>query len=217
MGSERVWFPSASERGINLEGVLSVPEAAEANPPTVLLCHPHPMGGGSMDVGLLIALESALIAAGFAALRFNFRGVGRSEGVSVDGALETEDVEGAYRFFISRDELDASRLALVGWSFGSWVGFRWALGTGHAQRIALVSPPTSLYDFFSDVPLAGAAEGLPPILIVAGDRDQFSVPGELSRLAALVGAELQILPGVDHFLFGYEREIAEAVAGFLTQ
>ncbi len=214
MNEERVWFPSSSKQPLNLEGVLCVPDTAGASPAPALLCHPHPMGGGSMDVGLLIAMESALTAAGIATLRFNFRGVGRSEGVSVDGALETEDVEGAYRFLVSRPEVDASRLMLAGWSFGSWVGFRWALTNGKVERIVLVSPPTALYDFFESLP-AGNPPNVPPALIIAGDHDQFAGPAELSRLASLAGAELALLPGVDHFLFGHEREIASLAAAFL--
>ncbi len=181
-----------------------------------LVCHPHPMGGGSMDVGLLVALESALTGVGIATLRFNFRGVGDSEGVSVDGALETEDVEGACRFLASRPEVDIARLSLAGWSFGSWVGWRWAFESGKAASLALISPPTTLYDFFASLPPENPPRN-PATLIIAGDRDQFSDPAKLTRLAGLTGADLRLLPGVDHFLFGQEREIAEEVAAFLTQ
>lgn len=216
MGGERVGFPSASERALNLEGILSVPASAAGKLSAALLCHPHPMGGGSMDVGLLIALESALTAAGVATLRFNFRGVGCSEGVSVDGALETEDVEGAYRFLASRPAVDSAHISLAGWSFGSWVGWRWALESGRAANLALISPPTTLYDFFESLAPENPPQ-VPDTLVIAGDRDQFSDPTELTRLAGAAGAELVRLPGVDHFLFGREREIAEKVAVFLTK
>ncbi len=216
MGKERVNFLSASEQALNLEGILSVPDGAAGTLPAALLCHPHPMGGGSMDVGLLVALETELNAAGIVTLRFNFRGVGRSEGVSVDGALETEDVEGAYRFLTSQPVVDTSRIFLAGWSFGSWVGWRWALMTGAAQRLALVSPPTTLYDFFESMP-AENPPAIPPTFMVAGDRDQFSDLAELTRLASSAGAELTLLPGVDHFLFGHEREISSLATAFLAQ
>ncbi len=212
MNRQRVTFQSAGADALRLEGVLALPETGEVKPPAALLCHPHPMGGGSMDAGLLLSLESAVTAAGIATLRFNFRGVDGSEGVSTDGVLETEDVEGACRFLASRSELDSSRLFLAGWSFGSWVGFRWVLETGRAQRAALVSPPTAMYDFFENLPA-----GEPPsfeTLIIAGDRDQFAGPADLKRLAGLTGADLKLLRGADHFLFGHEREIAREVTDF---
>ena len=167
-----------------------------------------------MDVGLLQSLESALTAAGIATLRFNFRGVDGSEGASTDGVMETEDVEGAYRWLASRPEVAPERITLAGWSFGSWVGFRWALASGVPQRIVLVSPPTSMYEFFVSLP-AGDPPRIPETLIIAGDRDQFAGLADLRRLASLTGADLTLLPGVDHFLFGHEREIAQAVTDFL--
>jgi len=215
MNRERVTFQSAGAEPLWLEGVLALPEAAGVKPSAALLCHPHPVGGGSMDVGLLVALESALTAAGISTLRFNFRGVGGSEGISTDGALETEDVEGACRFLASYPEVDADRILLAGWSFGAWVGFRWALETGVPKRIALVSPPTAMYDFFESLP-AGEPRSI-ETLIIAGDRDHFAGLADLRRLADLTGAQLRLLPGVDHFLFGHEGEIAAEVAAFIHE
>ena len=82
---KRIDFYAESEEPIRLEGVLHLPEPADEKAPLAILCHPHPIGGGSMDVPLIVILAEQLAQAGFAALRFNFRGVGRSSGISTGG------------------------------------------------------------------------------------------------------------------------------------
>ena len=210
MREEGVSFYADSLEPIRLEGILGLPDEP-GRPPTCILCHPHPMGGGSMHVPLLETVARVLAGGGWACLRFNFRGVGRSSGESSGGLRETEDVEGAYQWLRERDDLDAGDLALAGWSFGAWVGLRWAVRGGGCRRIALVSPPLTGFDFFGFLDSGGVV--LPEdSLIVCGERDQFSDRARLQELAARIGAELLILPGADHFLFGRELEIAEIIA-----
>lgn len=164
-----------------------------------------------MHVPLLRVIAGTLVREGWACLRFNFRGVGDSAGEPTGGLRETEDVEGAYRFLAQRGEVDAGDLSLAGWSFGSWVGLRWAVKGGRCRRVALVSPPMVGFDFFHF--LESGEVSLPPeILVVAGERDQFASPDKLKELASRLGAELHLLPGADHFLFGREQEVAEAIA-----
>ena len=105
---------------IQLEGRLRLPDV-DAPAPGVLLCHPHPMGGGDMDVPLMVLISEALCLLGAAVLRFNFAGVGSSRGVFTDGAYEPYDVQAAYRYLQSRAEVDGESINLVGWSFGSWM------------------------------------------------------------------------------------------------
>ena len=118
---------------IRLEGILEMPEKPEP-PPACILCHPHPIGGGSMYVPLLEVMARRLAESGWACLRFNFRGVGLSSGVPTGGLCEVEDVEGAYRFLADREDVDCGELALAGWSFGAWIGLRWAVGSGNVSR-----------------------------------------------------------------------------------
>lgn len=210
MRAERVYFYADSLEPVRLEGILEMPED-RLRPPVCILCHPHPIGGGSMHVPLLETMSDVLSARGWACLRFNFRGVGRSGGVSTGGLREVEDVEGAYNFLHERDDVDAEDISLAGWSFGSWVGLWWAVKGGRCRRAALVGPPMVGFDFFTFLEREDAA--IPEeCLLVAGDRDQFSDADKLRRLAERMGADLHVLPGADHFLLGREREVAEIVA-----
>src|SRR5262245_31398580 len=116
MPTETIMFTSAD--GLALEGRLSIPDNADALG-AVVLCHPHPQYGGSMSSRLIPALQRVLVAAGWAALRFNFRGVGRSEGSYDGGSGEVGDVLGA----LARVRTVVPEpAAVVGWSFGGLVG-----------------------------------------------------------------------------------------------
>ena len=210
MRKERVSFYSDCLEQIRLEGILEIPEDVE-RPCACILCHPHPIGGGSMYVPLLEVMARVLVESGWASLRFNFRGVGKSSGVSTGGICEVEDVEGAYRFLRDRGNLDLDDLAVAGWSFGSWIGLRWAVKNGLCSRMALVSPPMVGFDFFhfleeEDAVIPG------DVIIVSGSNDQFNDVAKLRELSSRLGAELRMLEGADHFLFGYEEQIAGIVA-----
>lgn len=211
----RIGFYAESEEPIRLEGVLHLPEEGACDAPLAIVCHPHPVGGGSMDVPLVTVLARELAGAGFAALRFNFRGVGGSSGVSSGGVRETEDVQGIVRWLEEQDELVPSRLLLAGWSFGSWVGLRWALQTGLPERVVLISPPLVGFDFFS---FLGPEPPRPQMgkLIVTGERDQFSDPLKIDELAGRLGAAVEVVPGTDHFLFGREAQVARHAAAFFS-
>jgi alpha/beta superfamily hydrolase len=210
MNKEKVAFYSDSVDPIRLEGILDLPEGAD-RPPVCILCHPHPIGGGSMYVPLLEIMAEELSRQGWACLRFNFRGVGGSSGETTGGVRETEDVEGAFGWLREREDLNAENLALAGWSFGSWVGLRWAVKSGHCRRIALVNPPLVGFDFFY---FLDVDEGKIPddVLIISGEVDQFADPSRLRELSDRLEAELYVLSGADHFLFGREREVARIVA-----
>jgi alpha/beta superfamily hydrolase len=210
MSAERVSFYADCVEQIRLEGILEIPEGTR-RPPACILCHPHPIGGGSMYVPLLEIMAQVLVSRGWACLRFNFRGVGLSSGVPTGGLCEVEDVEGAYRFLQERQDVDGADLAVAGWSFGAWIGLRWAVKGNRARRMALVSPPMVGFDFFYFMDTGDVV--LPEdTLIISGARDQFNDIAKLQELSSRLGAELRLLEGVDHFLFGHEKEIAEIVA-----
>jgi alpha/beta superfamily hydrolase len=209
MGEERVSFYAASLLPIRLEGMLASP-AGDPPYPGCILCHPDPVGGGSMDVPLLITLTQVLSTAGWSCLRFNFRGVGGSTGESTGGIKETEDIEGAYGWLCERQDIETSDISLAGWSFGSWVGLRWVLQGAECRHLVLISPPLIGFDFFNflaDQPLSPGSD----VLIVSGETDQFSTRERLQDLARKLDAELYIMPGADHFLFGREREVADVI------
>ena len=87
---------SFKAKGLNFEGIVAMPDDAPPGVPGVVICHPHPLHGGNMDNNVVLAVSLALIEQGFATIRFNFRGVGNSEGEHTKGEKEYEEVLGAF-------------------------------------------------------------------------------------------------------------------------
>jgi alpha/beta superfamily hydrolase len=196
---------SIESDGPKLEGLLHLPDQIPA--PGVIVCHPHPMYGGDMHNNVVDAICETAFAEGIAALRFNFRGTGASEGDYDGGIGEQGDVRAAVAYLRGLPELDAVRIALAGYSFGAAVALQ-AVDNDMSALIA-VSLPTSMP--LKDLRLFG------PALFVSGDEDQYSDPGELTRLVRDLGptAELKLLPGLGHFWFGVERDLQAILAPFL--
>lgn len=205
MAIERVTFAA---RNLRLEGALHVPEAAPPFP-GVVVCHPHPLYGGDMDNSLVVALCEGLVAAGIAALRFNFRGTGGSEGSFGGGLEEQQDARAALGFLTEWPSLRAGLLGLAGYSFGAVV----ALSTAdeRVRALAAVSPPMAM----------GGALPLPhcPTLFVFGDRDGIAPASGLSAVEPQSFAEQEIIvvPGADHFWSGKADVAAAHVADFFRR
>lgn len=162
-------FP-ASDAGLLLSGpagaielACALPEAACARAGVALLCHPHPLQGGTMHNKVVTILERALLELGLATVRFNFRGVGKSEGVHDNGVGETDDVVAIADWLRAVRPGDA--LWLAGFSFGSYVSLRAAPRVQPAQLI-LVAPPAGRWDF------SAIAAPTCPWLIVQGEDDE---------------------------------------------
>ena len=119
MSKRRVSFQSGS---FSLEGVLSVPVGPDPAP-AVLVCHPHPLYGGSMSNNVVNAVFDTLVEARFAALKFNFRGVGESQGSFTHGLGEGQDVVAALHLLHSLPEVDSLRIGLIGYSAGAGFAF----------------------------------------------------------------------------------------------
>jgi len=118
MKESYVTFPCGD---LTLEGVCHLPEGTGPFPVAVV-CHPHPLYGGTMDNNVVYAVCQTLCQRGILALRFNFRGVGRSEGM-VGGMGDPEDVVAAISFIISMDRVDVARVGLCGYSAGAVAAF----------------------------------------------------------------------------------------------
>jgi alpha/beta superfamily hydrolase len=170
-----------------------------------VICHPHPLYGGSMDNNVVFAVAETLQATGHSTLRFNFRGVGRSEGTHGGGTAEIEDVRAAIEFM--RENTEA--VVLVGYSFGSWVAASALAGDESVSHLLLVAPPTSMFDY-STLMQDGAERARH---FIVGDRDQFCDHDTLQDLFDKLPEpkSMRIIQGADHFLFGHERALAEAV------
>jgi hypothetical protein len=187
-----------------LEAVLMRPET----PPlaAAVVCHAHPLHGGMMHFKVVFRAAKALQSAGLAVLRFNFRGVSRSEGVHDHGRGEQEDARAA--LFELEDRFPGLPLVLGGFSFGSVVALRVAARDARARAVFALGFPLSL----ADATVLRAFEK--PRLFVQGERDAFG-PGE--SLRALVEPlppprELVVVAGADHFFDGHLDALQGAVA-----
>jgi alpha/beta superfamily hydrolase len=188
-----------------LEAILTRPGA----PPVAaaVVCHAHPLHGGMMHFKVVFRAAKALQSAGLAVLRFNFRGVGRSEGTHDHGAGEQEDARAA--LFEMQDRFPGFPLVLGGFSFGSVVALRVAARDPRVRAVLALGLPLTL---------AGDRASLEfvrqPRLFVQGERDAFG-PGEVLRpLVEPLPPPRQIvlIPGADHFFEGHLDELQGAVA-----
>jgi alpha/beta superfamily hydrolase len=179
--------------------------------PGAVLCHPHPEFGGSMDASIIGTLARGLAHAGWAALRFNFRGVGESQGAYDEGRGEAEDVEAAIAFLGAQAAVDASRLAVVGYSFGAWAGLEAAQRSLAVKAVVAIGLP--MWRFGEGWLSAYGA----PKLFLAGERDTLCPLEDLKRWAQeLPGpVEIVVLSGADHYLAGRELQVATEVTRFL--
>jgi alpha/beta superfamily hydrolase len=175
----------------------------------VLLCHPHPLYGGTMHSAVVVALAKVLAERGAATLRFNYRGVGASDGAYGEGVGETKDAQVALRSLRAR--FPRAKVAVAGYSFGTWVGLRAAALEGVVDRVALIAPAVRIFDFVRED--AAAFQGR--LAIYLGDADEFCDVSEAEALARGLGASLQVFPENDHYFLAGRRKLAEAVVPFL--
>ena len=203
---------SFKSKGLTLEGVLTVPQGQTGPFPAAVLCHPHPLFGGTMDNNVIAAVAEALDGVGIATLRFNFRGVPPSEGKFDDDKGEQQDIRAALDILKRWSDIDGKRLALVGYSFGAQVILRGLGKYGAARVLALISPPLPAFD---DSPIAKSSTAK---LFLIGSGDRLIGPEQLrKRVAALPPpTEFREIPEADHMWRGHEHEAAEHVAEFLA-
>ena len=215
--AEKLTFTSEHPSGaVELEASLALPDGGASG--GVVLCHPHPAGGGAMDVGLLVVIERRLLTAGLAVLRFNFTGVGRSTGYFSDGLQEPGDVAAAMEALRSRTGLASELTGICGWSFGAWMCLM-ALADGlDAAACVAIAPPLVLYDWRPVVEriAASAAERH----YIVGANDQFCPLDFLEAFSTSLSPRdaenVTVLPATDHYLFGREDAVAELVAEMIT-
>ncbi len=201
-----VTFPSGD---LTLEGLYYTPEGP--TPVAVaVVAHPHPNYGGDMHNLVVTVIVRGLIEAGLGALAFNFRGVGGSEGHFDGGSGERDDVLAAIAR--ARALPGVESVALAGYSFGA--GMAAAAVDDTIPALALVALPPGM--------AAGEGAGLRTyagrVLLVSGANDNVSPEAALRELAATLPAQpsVVIIPGADHFWWGHERALADAIRDFFS-
>ena len=197
---------------LELEGAFGLPDDAQGDVPGVVVCHPHPLMGGDMDNLVVMAVYRGLIDRGLAAFRFNFRGVGNSQGVHAKGEGEPEDVEAALEVFSSLPGVDGGRIGLAGYSFGSGMILKDTPRYGDCRAFALISPPPR---YFAESSLPSDKR---PKLVVCGDRDRTVPLEELGPLAESLAqpAEYKVVEGADHFWGPLVAQAAAHVSDFFA-
>jgi uncharacterized protein len=204
-GAQLVRFPSTD--GLSLEGRLTAGDRERG----VVLCHPHPLYGGSMLTPVILTAEAAFHEAGFTTLAFNFRGVGGSEGTHGEGRTEVADVDGALAHLRGALVGEARLIAVAGYSFGSHVGGRAAAVDPGVGFYLGVAPVVARYDYGFLAGIRGR------VALIAGARDEYSDPARLEALAASLPTRpwLRVLP-TDHFFADALDDLAAACAGAIT-
>jgi alpha/beta superfamily hydrolase len=198
-----------SSGDLTLEGLLALP--ASTATACGVVCHPHPLYGGSMYNNVVDAVLEAMWRMEWATLRFNFRGVGRSEGEHDAGRGESADAAAAVRFLASRASVRPDRMVLAGYSFGAVAALSAATQVGELSAILLVALPTRMAG------TSALRELRMPILLAAGDDDTYCPAVELETVHKDLheGSQIRIISGADHFFGGHEEQLTEAVEAML--
>jgi alpha/beta superfamily hydrolase len=197
---------------LSLEGILEIPEGSGPFP-VVVVCHPHPLYGGSMDNNVVDSLCDTLAQASFTSLKFNFRGVGGSEGEFSNGIGEQEDVDAAISFVATVKGVDTARIGLAGYSAGAAFALPVGIKDGRIKAIAAISPPPSMFDFDF---LKGCTK---PKLFISGDRDNFTPTNQFLKFCRALPEpkEYATIEGADHFWWDYEFVLAAKVTAFFAR
>ncbi len=200
-----------SRDGLALEAALDAPESPRA---ALVLCHPHPQMGGTMNAPLLLAVRDEMLARGWAVLRFNFRGIGASEGVSGTGIDEVADAGGAADH--AAEAFPGLPRAVGGWSFGAAVAVRLAATDPSFVGCAAIAPAVD------EKP--GVTAGLPspdrlgvevPLLVVYGANDKQVSPDACSAWGEAAGAHVVRVPGANHFFWAKYDQLSKIVGEWL--
>ena len=206
MDEKQVSFRSGD---LTLEGLIANPGG---DAPAAVVCHPHPMYGGSMYNNVVDAMLAAMWQLGYATLRFNFRGVGGSEGEHDGGPGEVDDAIAAMAYLLAQPGVRKEGAVMAGYSFGAMVAVSAGYERAEIARIVAVAIPLAMAD--ARIP-DGASK---PVLLVSGDRDSYSPVAGLQALRSKIGdaARLEIVAGADHFFGGREAELSRVIAAALA-
>ena len=176
-----------------------------------LVLHPHPLYGGTMHNKVVYRIAKAFEHAGFAVLRFNFRGAGRSHGAHDQGRGEQDDLRAAIRFV--EDRYREAEIWLAGFSFGAAVMLRAGCEDPRTRALIAVGVPVSKYDF------SQAQNCAQPKLFVQGSLDEFGAIADLERFVAALDEpkRLKVIEGAGHFFEDKLDELVGAISGFIKE
>jgi hypothetical protein len=195
-----------------LEALLNLGLAGARH--SCVVCHPHPLFGGTLHNKVVFHAMKALNAFGFPVLRFNFRGVVASAGQHDGGRGESADVRVALDYLTKRFSVP---IIFAGFSFGAAVGLRAAVAHPRVEALAMLGTPVNAAGREYTYPLL--RESTLPKLLLSGEQDTFATPAQLEQL--LAGAaepkRLVLIPEADHFFTGHLPEMQTALSGWARE
>ncbi|MBN9060372.1 MAG: alpha/beta hydrolase [Rhizobiales bacterium] len=188
----------------------------EKNGPIAIILHPHPQFGGTMNNAITYQLFYMFAKRGFAVLRFNFRGVGRSQGEFDHGEGELSDAASALDW-AQTIHPDARACWVAGFSFGSWIGMQLLMRRPEIEGFISIAPQANLYDFSFLAPCPSSG------LIVHGDQDKVAPPKDVQTLVDKlktqkgIVVEQQIMPGANHFFEGQVEPLIDICGNYVDK
>ncbi len=204
-----ITFQSRGQPSFLLEGIVYEPASAD-HTPVIVLCHPQPASSDMHDI-LTVALAKGLAEAGMIALRFNFRGVGKSRGQQTDGRLEPLDLAGAIDTALARPGANPAKVCVIGHGFGAYIALLYAPFDMRIRTIVAIS-----------LPLFRAAGGFPK----AFERPKLFVTGEFDEICPLYKLEpfveqqkgpkgIKVITGARHLMRGHEEATVTTILKFV--
>jgi hypothetical protein len=174
----------------------------------VVITHPHPLYGGNMDNNVVDAIGRVYRQNGYTSLRFNFRGVGNSQGSHDNGIGEQADVLAAVSYLA---DLGIEQIDLAGYSFGAWINALSSINEPRSANMIMISPPVAFIDFGTISDLGSLR------LIVTGSLDDIAPPDLIEKCYGGWNSEAQfeVINGADHFYMGYIDRLEAILAGYL--
>ena len=187
---------------------------AGSDSPIALILHPHPQFGGTMNNQVVYSLYYAFVERGFSVLRFNFRGVGRSQGIWDGGPGELADAASALDW-MQIVKPDARYCWIAGVSFGTWIAMQLLMRRPEIDGFMCVAPPSNLYDFSFLAPCPSSG------LMVNGDSDRVVPTSSVAELTQKlktqrgISIDHEVIPGANHFFENKVDELTNVVGGYL--
>lgn len=189
--------------------------APSENAPIALILHPHPQYGGTMNNKIVYYLYHSFVRRGFAVLRFNFRGVGRSQGRFDNGIGELSDAAAALDWLQTYNK-DASSCWIAGFSFGAWISMQLLMRRPEIEGFLSISPPANMYDFTFLAPCPSSG------LIVQGTQDEIVTEASVQKLAEKLQSQKSIkvdyqrIEGANHFYENHLETLVQKIDQYLT-
>mgnify|MGYP001310873963 FL=1 len=190
--------------------------AADDNAPIALVLHPHPQHGGTMNNKVVYSLYHCFVRQGFSVLRFNFRGVGRSQGTYDRGEGELADAASALDW-LQMYNSNASSCWVAGFSFGAWIGMQLLMRRPEIVSFISVAPPANLYDFSFLAPCPSSG------LVIQGSADEIVPEAASKKLVEKlmhqrdIVIDYETIPGANHFFQGHLETVEKLAEDYIKR